>query len=88
MARILGVDESFELLHVGLFVKQAVEERRLDPIWCSTSLYCVTMLRMIRIDAKFATGVNVSSKFTPYFCREPFATRRALYRSMIPSTVS
>ena len=35
-----------------------------------------------------ATGANVSSKSTPYFCRIPLATSRALYRSMSPSAVS
>ena len=60
----------------------------MTSIWCSTSLYCAARLKMIRIDVNLATGANVSSKSTPYFCRKPFATSRALYRSMRPSAVS
>ena len=41
-----------------------------------------------RTEVLFTTGEKISSKSTPYSCRNPFATNLALYFGVVDSDVS
>lgn len=87
MIQAIGVDEALEMLHVDFFGELAVEERRLD-------IHLMKLNQALRRETQddpdrreISASANVSSQSTPYFCRNSFATSRALYLSMKPWAV-
>ena len=57
--------------------QDAIKERCITSIWCSTKSYCALRLIVIRMHVNVATDAKISSNPTPYWYRKTFPTSLA-----------